>query len=350
MNLKIFVLTFFALLINSLQAQNIDDVKEEETFYYSYPVKDITSLSVVNKYGNINYSGTSRDSIFIEATIRLKNPDNEDISEIFGMINLNPKLLKQKLEIKTEFRGSFSSNDEFTVTYMIKGPPQLSLVFNNQFGDIVFESFSGNADITIDYGNFSAIDPFAKLKIKLKNGKTNLTEIGVVNAELSNAQFFLKKTDHIELKAEFSNINIGNASLVNANGQTSEFVFNEVKNLSVSGLQCFVKSSVIKNSGLFEIQKGSLTVNKILSSTENISVAVVETPVQLGLDTKMTYTIHGEISSGNFEHPEKNRLRMLWEDQTLSFSGEAGKQNSSDSQTEIILFSEKGNIIIKYVE
>jgi len=350
MNLKIFFLTFLILIVSLLQAQNTETIKEEETFRFSYPTKDINTLSVVNKYGNIYYSGTSNDSLIIEATIKIKNPNDEDAIDIFRMININPKILKKKLEIKTEFSGNFSSNDEFTVSYVIKGPPKSDIVFNNQFGDITLETFSGNADITLYFGNLSAKESFSKLKLKLKNGKTDFSEIGVINADLSNSQFFLNKTSNIEINAELSNINIKNAGLINAKGQTSEFTLNEVDNISITGLQCFVKVSVIKKSGFFEIQKGNLSVNKILSTTENISVAVTETPVLLGLESEMSHTLYGEITNGSLEHPEKQKLRLLWEGQTLSFGGEAGKVHSKDIQTAIILFSENENVTITYIK
>ena len=345
-----FLSGIFILLINLLQAQNNEALKEEETFCFSYPVKEVSALSIINKYGNICYSGILSDSVKIEATVKLKNPDDENASDIFGMINITPRLLKKNLQMTTEISGNFSSSDQFTVTYMITGTRNLSLNFNNQFGDIVLNSFSGNADITLDYGNFSANEPFPKLKLKLKNGKTELSEIGIVNAELSNAQFSLGKTTHIEINAEFSSINIEKSGLLNAKGQTSEYMLNKTENLSITGLQCFVKSSVITKSGFFEIQKGSLSVNRILKSTENISVAVVETPVSLGLDSAMDYTLHGEITNGNFEHPEKSRFRLFWDENTLSFGGEVKMNNPNGVQTAIILFSENSDITIKYIE
>jgi hypothetical protein len=342
---ELFLLTVFALSFNLLQAQENESVKEEEVFHYSYSSKEITLLSITNKYGSINYSGTLKDSVIIDIAIKLENPDDEYAAEVFDMVKVKPVLSKKTITVKTGISGNFSSNDKFSVTYIIKGPPNLSLIFNNQFDDIELTNFNGNADITIEHGNFSATNSFSKLKLMLKNGKANLPKVSVINASLTNSYFFLENTDNIDLNAELSNIIIENGGLVNATGQSNTFNIGEVDDLSISGLQCFVKSNVISKKCLFEIQKGSLKVNKILASAESVSADVSETYIELGIDSKMYYAIHGEISNGAFEHPEQENIRLFRDGNTLSFSGEAGEKGTNELTT-IVLFSINGDIKI----
>jgi hypothetical protein len=93
-----------------------------------------------------------------------------------------------------------------------------------------------------------------------------------------------------------------------------------------------------------EIQNGNIKINKILASTETISANVSETPIEIGVETDMFYAIHGEVSNGNFEHPEHEKLRLFRDGKVLSFNGEIGEKNTN--LTSIVLFSINGNIKI----
>jgi hypothetical protein len=301
-------------------------------------------------YGKISYSGTSKDSVTVEITIKIENPEYEESYEIFDMITVNHVISKKTLNVKTVISENLSSSNKFSVTYAIKGPSAQNILFNNQFGDIDIKDFTGNADITLDHGNLSVNASFSKLKLKIKDGKTVLPEIDIVNAILSNSQLTLKKTHNVEINADYSSIKIESAGTINLKGQTNEVDFKHVNDISIVGSHCFVKCANISQKGFFEIQNGALTIDKIKSSADNISAAVSDTPVKIALETGLSHTLHGEISNGNLFHPDKEKLRIIKDGEILSFGGEIDNQNVNKKITEFILFSENGDIIIEYAD
>jgi len=314
----------------------------DSTLRMAYSVKDISALSVTNMYGDITYAGTSRDSVIIEIIIKIENPE-EEFAEIFDMININSTVSKKTLELKTVFSNHFSSSNTFSVIYKITGTKGLTLFVNNQFGNVVINE-SGNVNATINYGNITISKPLDKLKLDLKNGHAKLPKVGIVNATIANSQLAMTETENIELKAEFSNINIGKAGLVKIQCNTGELSFSEVRDISVTGNLCFVKIDSMRETGYFEMANGSLSVNKILNTFKNFSASLKKTPVNLSLSSATSYALHGEISDGKLHHPQSEKIRLLVETEITSFSGLIGNGESNP----VIIFSEGADITIKH--
>ena len=343
MKLRFFIIIILAFINVVLFAQDNAVIVPDSTLRMAYSIKNITALSITNIYGDIAYEGTSGDSIIVEVTIKLENPE-EEFAEIYDMINIKSAITKKTLELKTVFSNSFSSSNTFSVSYKIKGTEDLTLFVNNQFGNIVINE-SGNVDATINHGNITISKPFDKLKLNLKNGYAKLPKVEIVNATIANSQLAITETANMEINAEFSNVNIGKAGTVKIQCNTGELSFSEVDDISVTGNLCFLKIDSLHETGYFEMENGSLSVNNILQTVNNFSASLTKTPVNLSMSSSMLYALHGEISNGNLHHPQMEKIRLLVENGITSFSGLIGNDKSNETTTSVIIFSEGADII-----
>ena len=330
-----------------LFAQNSIENVPDSTLRIAYSAREISALSVTNTYGKINYTGNLKDSIIIEVIIKLENTE-EDFTEIYNMININSSVNKKTLELMTIFTDQFSSSNAFSVIYNIKGPKGLTLFINSQYCDIVINE-SGNVDGTINYGNITITKPIEKLKLDLKNGFANLSKTGIVNIKLSNSHLVMAETESMELNADFSNINIKKAGMLKVKCNTCELSLSEIRDISITSNLCFVKIDVLSENGYFEMGNGTLSINKTLHTLKNISASVNKTPVNIKMPFSFSYAIHGEIYNGKLYHPQHEKIRYLVEDESISFSGLIGNE-SSETTTPIILFSNGADIIIEHIE
>lgn len=178
----------------------------EETIKKDIPLKDIENIIVENVNGNIEISGSERDSVLIEA---VKKAEKEA-----HLRNLKVKIEKtgKELKIQTEhtrsyFLGFLPVKMGGSANYKIKVPKNLKLKINTVNGDIFIEnqdshieaeSVNGNINLKdiSGNGNFETVN--GEIKIEIKNDIPNFRaesvngDIYLKSAKKINARYFLE--------------------------------------------------------------------------------------------------------------------------------------------------------------
>ena len=251
----LFVSTSFA------QKALVNKTKTIDTVYQQNNIKEII---VFNSFGNVDIIRWDNDKLRVVITINVIAWDKEDANRF------TEKLIP-KTELKINKKGNYyfsTTNDlsniknlcnckdkgivyapwfkknakvkHYSVNYKIYIPASVNeMTVVNNFGNMSLPDFDGNLHFALRNGNLKA----GKLNFtgnvifsRIRYGKAHIESIG--NGKLylyscKNVQ--LDKADNVEIKSEFSEININNGSSLTIKSKSDNYTIGDITAFKGSG-------------------------------------------------------------------------------------------------------------------
>ncbi|TAJ12031.1 hypothetical protein DMA11_14660 [Marinilabiliaceae bacterium JC017] len=346
----LWVICFFwclsTMLVNAQVKTESGYGTTEETYIKGTPIQ---LLSVNNKHGNVTITSWDSDSIKIESHIIVNSTNQSLAEEVLHQIHISKYQSGSTYLVKTVFQKDFNSIFPFTINYIIKLPADKKLHITNEFGDVQISDISGDHNLDLTYGKLhvtQSIDsdtkPSAHLRLRFVEAICNQADS--ITMSLSNSNLQIKNANMIKGESQYSHMKLGTINNLTLHSETDQVLVEACDQLSLTGNHVYCKVNGLNTSGLVEINNGhcELTVN---ASLKTLNMANQSAPTTLKLNNINSYTLHGEVSSGAFSHPEAEKLTIIKEHNVISFSGNIG--NVSQSHASFILFNDNSDLTIK---
>lgn len=255
---SLYKLTLLLLFIPAIAfSSNETDKKKHEkskSINKSFDVNSNATLSINNKYGDVNVTTWNKNTIQIDIKITVKGNDLDDVEEQLEKINVEFNASKSLVEAKTLFRrknnwGFWNKNKKmsYEIDYTVKMPITNNANLSNDYGNISLNELEGEANINCDYGKIHIGD------LKGKNSQINLDycssstvnsmKDGSINVDYSkltieNAETVklntdystikLKKLDQLTFNADYGGVEVEQAASVSGNGDYSSLKFGTI--------------------------------------------------------------------------------------------------------------------------
>lgn len=197
------------------------DEGHQITKTYNYAVSDISSLQVVNKYGDIHINNWAKDSLRIVTTLRVDGKTDEKAEKMkesvsFDVIDVGPYVViktvydSKSFDIMEGIRGIFSGSQSSTITvdYEIWMPEWLNIDLENKFGDIFFSSLTGEVSITQSYGKLLGHKISEETKMNLKYIDARINTLIKATIDLNSSDLTLENGGTLIMESRSSNIDI----------------------------------------------------------------------------------------------------------------------------------------------
>jgi len=353
MNRQLFINTIASILVFTTVLPNLLAQTDEESGFgrkehIELPAKAIKTLKITNKHGNISIIGWDRDSISIETLINVNAAGPKAADEVLDFISIKRANLGDQLLFRTQFDSEFFSNYPFSITYTIHAPKHMSLDINNSIGDVVIHEIDGQINLNQAYGNIHlnqiGAPPSIQHHLDLSFVEGKIEGIGAIAPLLLNSNLSVKNLTSCKGETKYSLLDIDNCQSIQLKSTTDRITINHVDSVSIKGIQVLAKIDDLSEYGFFEIEEGHLAV-QANNQVQHLSIGNHSTNTTIGLPSNFTYLLNGEVTDGQFTHPQKKHLQLINEEEKVSFSGKVGA--SPEATAEIIVFNTSSELIFQ---
>ncbi len=353
MNRQLFINTIASILVFTAALTNLLAQTDEESGFgrkedLEIAAQAIKTLKITNKHGSISIIGWDRDTIAVETLINVNSPGPNAADEVLDFISIQRANLGDQLLFRTQFDEEFFSNYPFSISYTIHAPKYMNLDLTNSIGNIVIHEINGQLNLNQEYGTLHLTQLGApesiKHQLKLRFVEGKIEGAGDLVPLLSNSTLSLHNISTFKGQTEYSLLDLDNCQSIQLQSTTDRITINQVDSLSLKGIQVLAKVNGLAHYGFFEIKQGHLAL-KANDQLQRLSIGNQSTHTTIGLPFNLTYLLNGEVTDGQFSHPQKNQLQLIKEEEKISFSGKVGP--SPEASAQIVVFSNSSELIFQ---
>lgn len=327
-----------------ISAQN-DLTRHHKTRFDEYTASSIDKLIINNRHGEIQYTGWDKDTLAIRISIWVEAPSSGIAAELHDQIDISQQPAGKTLDYSTVFRQDFFSNYLFGIDYHIFGPKDLELELKNRLGNISIEAYFGKASITGEYGHLkiaSYQEALPKADIQITNGDLDIGEVIMADIIHKNGRFELGSAKDLTLTTDFSNAQIRHVDQLKLTAATSSLNIGQAGSVNIKAKHTQMVISKIKEFGFIESLMGNVDIKSIESSLNELTISGDHSPVQVHLAKELSFNLHGQVTNGQFIYPKNKRIRILRENNTISFSRESSSR--TQAAPSLIIFNKNSDI------
>jgi hypothetical protein len=355
MNKKIQLLIATFLLVPMLGMANPIlkkwDYEKTKTIKKEYDVNADASLSIKNKYGNVDVISWNQNRVEIEVTITVSGNDESKVMERLSKINVNFENSRSSVSAKTDIENNskswYNSKNKmnYQIDYKVKVPVTNSVNLNNDYGTISLNEIKGKADISCDYGkilignlfhsdNSINIDYTSDSEIELMNG-------GTINADYS--KFRVEKAKKIDLQADYTDSEFVNIEDLNFVCDYGKLVVGVGNNIDGHGDYLTIRLGKIYKNLSIEADYGGIKVERLMNGFENLHIHSDYAGIKIGLDDDIAFSFMAKLSYGGFDFDGDNitYLKKNIKSESKYYEGFVKNENSG---SKIDINSEYGSV------
>ena len=345
-------LLYILIVILLFNAQNHVYGQRDELYEYSkeeklvYSGNDFSGIEIHNQHGGIDVTASAADTFMINILISVKEENHELGTDVLDKIDIRKSKTGNNLYLRTNFGTNFQANHPFTIHYDIHMPAGKNVIINNRFGDIHINSIAGNQSVVQEYGNlyYSGLEPIDSVNLDLSFVDAELGKFKNAKMKFYNVNAKADNINNATIEGRYCQLDLPEAGDLSINSETSRFSIGSVKKLSLKGTFCFASIGKLDFKGDIEISNGLLIISSVSTSVTELSIFNQNAPINLNLPENLSYTLHGEVTNGHFQHYASDNFRIIKESGKTSFSGEYHPEPNSAA---IVLFNENAGIIIE---
>jgi hypothetical protein len=307
---------------------------------------DYKGVEIHNQHGEIEITAWLKDTILIKIETIVMAEYRDMANEVFDRLNINQTTLEGMAFMRTAFDEEFHSSFPFRINYEVFMPADKKLIIDNRFGNVTITDITAKMDIKLEYGNLtqSGLQEADTIIANLSFGEAQFNKIHHAEAEIYNSGVKIESVHSAVISGKYCQIDIGDAGSLDFSNHTARININRVENLNINGQFCFVSVNELTNQGKVEISDG-LLITTLSEQTSAFSVFNKNAPANITISPKLSYTLHGEVTDGNFRHDNQHLFKTISEPNKISFSGESVSENKE--MATLILFNRNAGINIK---
>ena len=375
MKKQITVLFVLILCICSFSANSVWAYKTEKIFKKSFEASSGHTLSIENRYGNINVQTWDKNEVHIEVVVKVEMQSENKVNNLLSQIDIVFGQANKIISAKTTFPKNFNCNNcNMNIDYQVMVPKGLHYIINHKYGNVKLPDISGNTNLTVHYGNLNtgnhsgeksivevygnfdagdytgnlnnidvkygninmkkligssnlvnakynsivAINQISKLKMNIKYSKLKINTAEELYIESGYTNTTIGKTKKLNVTSKYENYDIGEADEIDANF--------EYTNVSIEKLAKSIKIS--------EIKYGKLKIDYVSTDFELIKADSKYTNFNITFDPKTSYNINLYNNYGNISVPSGNISRSEPSSNSIQVTGTVGN-GSAKGKVEI---------------
>ncbi|NJO03616.1 MAG: hypothetical protein HC880_19770 [Bacteroidia bacterium] len=155
---KYLVLTALGLSLGSMPAPA--QVQKERKITKSFPVSQVTTLSIYNKYGKVHINTNSPSEIKVEVTIVAQASSAEKAQSLAESIEIQITggtniILKSEGGPTSRFGIPMNNSrkTDYEINYLVSMPKTVALTLKNSFGDVYLADHQSKLNLNVGYGS-----------------------------------------------------------------------------------------------------------------------------------------------------------------------------------------------------
>ncbi|WP_417352613.1 hypothetical protein [Flavobacterium alkalisoli] len=273
---------------------------KEKKIQKVYLVNADAGLEVNNQYGNIYVTTWDENKTSVDVVIKVSGNSEDKVNKRLNGIDVALNATKSMVACKTQIEGS-GSGTSIEINYTIKIPRKGAITLKNQYGGITLGTINGASQLKCQYGNINAGE--------LNNGSN------YINMEYCDGSS-ITYINNVDIKCEYSGVNIAKANTVNAKSSYTNFSIDDVKDISlnaeygdvkiksanrvnVSGDYVGLRFGTINKSLYLNSNYGNVDIKSIAASAETVTINSTYTNVNINMSENFSFDFDFSLEYGN---------------------------------------------------
>lgn len=341
MKTKSFRLVLVLLMAGALQLQA---QKITKRVYRSFPLSQVASLELSNKYGNIQIDDNRKDSVVISAEIWVEGSGSR-AQRLLDNISVNIATNGNTVSATTDFRNDFNNNNlEFSIDYVVSVPADRNLTVSQKYGNVHMNNLTGKGIFDIKYGELRGKELLApQLNMEIAYSKVYLDATRNLDLNIRYSKITLGKGENLKLDSRYSGLNIGVCKEATIESKYDDIKIKSVENLTSNSMYTGYKIEELISSLTFTNGYGDMSIASIPSNFNSIKVSSRYATIRLGIDPAASYRLKGNVRYCDIKHPS-GKLNRMKEDNSYEVEGTIG--NSDSPKSTVAVESSYGNVIL----
>ena len=277
---KSLLLAFFTLPAMTSIAQ--DEVEKQIT--KSYPIDEDGTITIENKYGDIEINGWEEDFVDIKIDVIVKGKNTDRIETLLDRIQPDITARASFISIETEFteeKRNFFSNLFRTVTaefnrsnldvnYVVNLPKKVKLEIINKFGDVLINDYEGRMDVELEHGDLRILGAIDDGRVELKFGEFNTSDDFTGRLIIKNGEVNIRKSDYLSLDGSGSEIKIKSINKLVLTSNKDEIEIDYVETLNGNTRFTDIEIEEAGEMLQLDLHYGSLSTNSFSNTNPTI--------------------------------------------------------------------------------
>jgi hypothetical protein len=283
-------------------------------------------FTVNNKYGAVDIAIGESNKIKVEVTVIVESGSAKKAQERLDHIQVKFSESLNRVDARTEIESASSwtnwfgsDNSRIEVNYQVLVPADIYLELKNEFGDIYLERTDRDVVIDIGYGDIRLGDINAKLTLDMafsdgsmsmiKNGDLNLEysdlemeNSQVIDLELAYSDLEMGSSTRMDLVSQYSDIKGMDVDEITYQGKFDDLRIDRTKKIDAESEYSGIDLSGLDQSGEFDMQFGSLSIENIGRSFTRINLNTSYTGVELNFVPGASFSVDADMQYADIRH------------------------------------------------
>lgn len=295
------------ILMVAIAATVVATAQETRSFSKSWPVNDVETLQVINKFGEVRISDKGSNQVTVDVLVKVDGTGSR-AKEVLDDISVDFKITGNKAVVETIFKQNFKSKGKFSIDYTIVIPSRKNLVISNKFGNVVIQNLTGNGNFDIAYGNLTAGQLHGSgsegLILNLEYGKADVESVLDGRISAGYSKLFLKSAANLTLTSKYSTVSVDNVTTLKLDSKYDTFNFGKMERLIGESKFSNYKIASLSRQLRIESGYGSIKVDHIPAGFEELDVTSSYAQVSLGIEADAAYEVDASCEYCSVEYPQ----------------------------------------------
>ncbi|HPR33891.1 MAG TPA: DUF4097 family beta strand repeat-containing protein [Prolixibacteraceae bacterium] len=339
---------FNLLLIAGLLASSSPDARAEyvKKVYKSWPAREVQTLNVENKFGNITFLYTRTDSVVINIQVEIKNLSGSKAQNLADMIRFKFSSSDGIVKATTTFDDDFKTNQDFEINYTIYIQEDKNLMIENKYGNLVLGNLNAKGMFDIAYGNITGKNLSAPddefIRLELKYGTGFLAEVNRLEAKIGYSKFRSDQVATARLDTKYSVLSIERCGRIMADSRYDNYQIDKVQEATIdtkfTGWSINELNKILK----MENQYGDIDIDHVSPHFESIRLENQYGNIQLGMASDARYSLKAQAVYCKVRYPRSaETFRYIEDNNNITIDAVVG---GGEPESTIVIESQYGNV------
>lgn len=302
-------------------------------------------VSIENKYGNITVRSWKKDSVRINAHIRVSSKSRDRLAQMEKRSHVSVYLTRDFADIKTvvdestlakEWRNlkniATSGDDEIEVTYVVDVPEKAKLEIHNRFGNTYINNHVGRINITSEHGDVRLGSVPNLERADVSFGKLFARKVERPELDLAFCDLDISTAKSLKIDSKSSTMHIGSINTVYLESMRDKINIKQVDVLDVNGSLSKLEVGKLGEQMNLNLRYGKLWVQEVMPSFRSMRFRPKHCTVYL-----------------NFTSPDRIETTIKGEDISIDYDSGMGELKRNGEQYEGYLGSVTSSEKVMYI-
>ena len=362
MKYKSFTLSLLAVLL--MYAAHCQTFEKSLDISKAFPMKNMTTIQVENKYGNINIVPWEKDSVKFDIHLEVTSSKMDRLDKSFKSIDFDFTANDYFISARTVFKNqknkwiaeitdmatSLFNSSNAQIDYTVYLPKNAEISIDNKFGNVYTTNLDGKITFNISNGDMRANDLTGDVRIDLEFGDFNVHQISNGALEFNYANATIDQSDKIMIESRSSEIEIENVAEIELQSRRDKISIRNLNRITGSLSFSDVELSMLNNEMIVKSEYGGIEIDKLSEAFNLIDLSSNYTDISLmvskdaGFDFELIHTKESDVTVSGFVEIVNTEV-LNKEDGVIKVTGHQGNTNKSGSRIRIDLKSGSFKII-----